>query len=80
MASITVKNIPDDLYERLKKVAGTHHRSINSEVINCLEVVLKPRTLSVQERLSRIRSIREKADQKGLDRDEIAGAIKAGRA
>lgn len=37
MATITLKNIPDDLYEKLKQRAMEHHRSINSEVIVCLE-------------------------------------------
>ena len=80
MATITVKNIPDDLYERLKVVAGAHHRSINSEVINCLETVLKTRVLPVEERLNRIRNLRSKVDSEGLDAAEISAAIREGRA
>lgn len=79
MASITVKNIPDDLYERLKTTASVHHRSINSEVINCLESVLKPTKINSEERLARIRSIREGASTKGLDPDEVTRAIRKGR-
>lgn len=37
MANVTVKNIPDDLYEQLKQAAEAHHRSVNSELIHCLE-------------------------------------------
>ena len=37
MPAITVKNIPDDLYENLKLAAQVNHRSINSEIIACLE-------------------------------------------
>ena len=80
MASITVKNIPEDLYERLKTVASAHHRSINSEVINCLETLLKTRVLPVEERLNRIRSLRRKVDSEGLDTAEISAAIREGRA
>lgn len=40
MASITVKNIPDDLYKRLKQRAAANHRSINSEIIVCIEQVV----------------------------------------
>ncbi len=36
MATITVKNIPGDLYEHLKERAQAHRRSLNSEVIVCL--------------------------------------------
>ena len=80
MATFTVKNIPDDLYERLKVVASAHHRSINSEVINCLETVLKTRVLPVEERLNRIRNLRSKVDSEGLDAAEISAAIREGRA
>ena len=38
MASITVKNIPADLYEHLKESAGANHRSLNGEIIACLEL------------------------------------------
>jgi hypothetical protein len=37
MATITLKNIPDKLYERLKYFAKIRHRSVNSEIINSLE-------------------------------------------
>jgi antitoxin FitA len=52
-AAITLKGIPDDLYERLKRSAKAHHRSLNSEVIACLERQLAPQALSVDERLAR---------------------------
>ncbi len=37
MATITVKKFPDELYDRLKQSAGANRRSINSEVIVCIE-------------------------------------------
>ncbi len=37
MATLTIKNIPDELYRQLKKTAEQHRRSLNSEVIVCLE-------------------------------------------
>src|SRR5688500_19752803 len=37
MATITLKNIPEALYERLKYFAKLHHRSLNSEIIYNLE-------------------------------------------
>ena len=33
MATITLKNIPADLYRELKKRAEEHHRSLNKEII-----------------------------------------------
>lgn len=37
MKTITVKNIPDNLYDRLRQSAEENHRSINSEIILCIE-------------------------------------------
>ncbi len=37
MPSITIKNIDSELYDRLKRQATEHRRSINSEAIVCLE-------------------------------------------
>jgi hypothetical protein len=37
MPSITLKNIPERLYERLKYFAKLRHRSLNSEIIFNLE-------------------------------------------
>jgi plasmid stability protein/bifunctional DNA-binding transcriptional regulator/antitoxin component of YhaV-PrlF toxin-antitoxin module len=40
MATLTVKNLPDALYARLKSRADAQRRSINAEAIVCLERVL----------------------------------------
>jgi plasmid stability protein len=59
MPAITVKNIPDDLYQKLKQTAEINHRSINSELIHCLECVLRPVRMTADQRLevaARIRS------------------------
>jgi len=37
MKSLTIKNIPGPLYSRIKKQAAEHRRSLNQEVITCLE-------------------------------------------
>jgi len=79
MASITLKNIPDDLHERLKAAARAHHRSINSELIHCLEVVLKPRPVSAEERLERMRRARPDIPPSGVSSEEIQEAIEQGR-
>jgi plasmid stability protein len=36
MATITLKNIPRDLHQKLKKRAKEHHRSLNKEIISTL--------------------------------------------
>jgi plasmid stability protein len=37
MPNLTIKGLPEELYRRLKRRAARHRRSLNSEVIVCLE-------------------------------------------
>lgn len=60
MPTITVKNIPPDLYERLKQTAKANRRSINSEIILCIERAISPQQLNPQEIVASARQIREK--------------------
>lgn len=60
MAVITVKNIPDQLYQKLKTHARKNHRSINSEVIACLENTLTVQPINPDAFIAEIRSLREK--------------------
>lgn len=56
--TLTLKNIPDALYDRLKLAAETHRRSLNSEAIVCLESVLLPTRMMPSERIARARELR----------------------
>ena len=56
--TLTLKNIPDSVYERLKASAELHRRSMNSEAIVCLEAVLVPTRVTPTERLARARELR----------------------
>lgn len=56
--TLTLKNIPDEVYERLKAAAVMHRRSLNSEAIVCLESVLSPAKTPPAERLERARQLR----------------------
>jgi antitoxin FitA len=37
MATLTIRNVPDDLYQRLKELAKRNRRSLNQEVVVQLE-------------------------------------------
>lgn len=39
MPTITLKNVPEDLHRRLTARAARHRRSLNQEVIECLEKI-----------------------------------------
>ncbi|HMN76107.1 MAG TPA: Arc family DNA-binding protein [Burkholderiaceae bacterium] len=56
--TLTLKNIPDEVYERLKLSAATHRRSMNSEAIVRLEAALQANRLAPAERLARARALR----------------------
>jgi plasmid stability protein len=59
MATITVKNIPDDIYEKLKEAAKENHRSVNSEVILLIKMAVMRRPIDVAAVLEGARQIRE---------------------
>ncbi len=79
MPALTIKNIPDDLYDELKNIAKQHHRSINSEVIVCLKRSLFPKRISLDERLSTIRAIRSQIKPNTITAKDIDRAINEGR-
>lgn len=56
--TITLKNVPDVVYERLKASALEHRRSINGQAIVCLEAALTPGRIPATERLNRARALR----------------------
>ena len=57
--TLTLKNIPDAVYERLKQSAESNRRSMNSEAIVCLESALIPSRLTPDELLRRAKVLRD---------------------
>jgi plasmid stability protein len=79
MTTITLKNIPDEIYSRLKKTAQRHRRSLNSEIIVCLEKSLEPTAVRVEDVLVTARRLRGRVIGPPLTLDEIAEARRLGR-
>jgi len=79
MPSITVKSIPDDLYERLKQSAAEHRRSINQEIIIRLEHALLVRRVSPEEFLARADVLRKQNTLPPLNDDVLRQAKSEGR-
>jgi plasmid stability protein len=79
MATVTFKNIPDDLYEQLKQAASAHHRSVNSELIHCLEKTFKPTPVSAAALAEEALALRSRVAARRLDSAEINAAIDQGR-
>lgn len=77
--TLTLKNVPDEVYERLKTSAQTHRRSLNSEAIVCLESVLLPERMPVDERLARARALRTTLPKVRFRAKDIDAYKRAGR-
>jgi plasmid stability protein len=58
MATLTIKNLPQPLLDRLRARAGRHRRSLNREVITCLESVVQGAPLDPDALLVRARALR----------------------
>ena len=58
MTTITVKNIPAELYERLKATAQANRRSVNSEIIVCIEQAVAHHPIEPEAMLARARRLR----------------------
>lgn len=79
MPTITLKDIPDDLYRRLEAQARAHRRSLDGEVIHYLDTMLRPRRISVEERLDRLQVLQSEIAQDAVGGEAIRHAIRDGR-
>lgn len=69
--TVTLKNISDEIYERLKASAELHGRTISDEAIVCLETLVLPPQISAAEMLVRIRAIRATTNAKNIDHRHV---------
>lgn len=71
MPTLTIKNLPDDLYRQLKTRAAANRRSLNSEILTCLEQALTLQHVGAEEahaRLARADAVRVRLERPGLHR------------
>lgn len=76
MATLTIKNIPDALYQDLKRQAQLNHRSLNSEAIVSLTLVVNKSRASAQNILLKARDLRVKENPTINLTDEIINNAK----
>ena len=79
MTTLTIKNLPDDLHQRLKERAERHRRSLNSEVLVCLEHAVGASRVDPEAHLARIRAIRAKTAAWPLTDERLEQARREGR-
>lgn len=82
MATLTLKNVPDDLHRRLKARAERNRRSLNREAIRLLEegVTADPAG-PIDEAWERATAVRERLASEGFwtTAAEVEAAIEEGR-
>lgn len=72
--NFTLKNIPEDLYRKIRESAERNHRSINGEIISILAAATAPRHIPTDVVLARARALRERT--RGLLTDEFIDRAK----
>ena len=77
---LTLKNIPDEVYQRLKAAAEANRRSLNSEAIVRLESALLTGRRTAAEHLLRARELRAALPQGKFRALGIDAAKRSGRA
>lgn len=58
MPTIQLRNVPDELFDKLKKISKKHHRTLSGETLAILEASLSEQS-SVYPLFSQISSVRE---------------------
>jgi plasmid stability protein len=66
MATLTIKNLPDEIYATLSKTAKRNRRSINGEAIVRLEQGLLAVEPDLEMTIARIRRNRDAMEEKGI--------------
>ena len=77
MATLTLKNIPDELHARLKESAERNRRSLNSEILFRLEGQFTAPVVDTREHARRLKAITE--GQRSLDHSLVDQFKRKGR-
>jgi plasmid stability protein len=80
MPTLTIKGLPDPLYRRLKQQAEAHRRSLNGEIIVCLERAVTAGRADPEAWLADARAFRLRLGIRHLSRRQLRDARQAGRA
>jgi len=78
--TLTIKGLPEPVYQRLKAQAEAHHRSLNGEIIMCLERAVRATRFDPAAWLAEARAFRESVALEPLTDREVREARRTGRA
>ncbi len=80
MKTMTLKNIPDQLLERVRLQAERNHRSVNQEVISCLSLASPPARPDAKAIIAEMRGVRKMLKKAYLTPKILRVAREEGRA
>ncbi len=79
MPTLTIKGVPPELHEKLKKRAERHRRSMNNELLTILDRTLTSSRLSAEEAIERAEALNRSIDA-SFDSMLIEEGTREGRA
>lgn len=79
MPNLTLKNIPEELLDRLRTQAESNRRSLNSEILVLLDAALAPHKPDVDSMLDAVDAIHATHAVEPMSPAEVRRAIRRGR-
>ena len=79
MPAITLKNIPADLYNQIKKSAQVNYRSLNSEILFLLKQSIGHKQIDSKTLISKIEKLQARLNLPKLSDDMLSKAKNEGR-
>lgn len=81
MRSLTIKNVPDEVYLLLKEKAAMHQRSLNKEVLLSLKQSVTPHNVDTSLLLQKAKEFRELTRSRGINTspEELRKIVGEGR-
>ncbi|MFO8074034.1 MAG: hypothetical protein R6V85_19415 [Polyangia bacterium] len=80
--TLSIKKVPGTLKRRLTRRAAAAHRSLNGELLHILESAVaeaRPDEEEIEERLERLKAVREAIGGPGMTDEQVEAAIAEGR-
>lgn len=79
MPTLTLRNIPDPVYQALKELARRNRRSLNSEAVTRLELSVDAPAQNIDAEIARVRRLQRLYKGPSQSPTQIDAAIDAGR-
>ena len=79
MASLTIRDIPDDVLETLRERARRNHRSLNGEILALFEQQARTPVTDPESLIASVREIQDRYEIGPVDHAEVDAIKREGR-